>query len=86
MTGLQVALPVLRPEVFLPQGTEGGWYFHSSRTRYRLGMSVREAKVLAQSGKETMTLDWHCLLPQADLPHLQKLNVQVPCSLFINLS
>lgn len=71
MTGLQVALPVLRPEVSLPQGTEGGWFFHSSRTRYRLDMSVGEAKVLAQSGKETVTPDWHRLLPQADLPHMQ---------------
>lgn len=40
-------------------------------------MSVGEAKVVAQSGKETMTPDWHHLLPQADLPpHVQKLNAQ----------
>lgn len=86
MTGLQLALTILRPEVFLPYGTEGGWYFNNPRTRYRLGMSVGKAKVLAQSGKETMTPDWHRLLPQADLPHMQKLNAQAPCSLFINLS
>lgn len=41
-------------------------------------MSVGKAKVLAQSGKETMTPDWHRLLPQADLHHMQKLNAQAP--------
>lgn len=37
-----------------------------------------EAKVVAQSGKGTVTLDWHHLLPQAALPHVQKLRAQLP--------
>lgn len=57
-----------------------------SQNKIQAGHVSGGTKVMAQSGKGTVTPDWHHLQPQADLPHMQELNAQASCCLFIILS